>query len=707
MSGDRTRFDPQSGLTGSKPKTNRLSRSFRQTQPTQTAAEVDPPHGHKPDFKTPTRIPSRSRVSGGFSGESPQNESDIQQDIIWDATSPSPHRLGKRGKKHHAGVVDISEIVSRIAPEHGRPEVVEPTLQQWIGDSAAIPCTPDIQLPKPKKKSPRSNGVDDLLKLAKQFDFTMFRQDEMEVEDMHQQSLELLSEDILDFENGDLNASFSPAANCEPAVDAGADVHHIQPVEDDLDLLFDGSTQHVSGSFSQVSAQPSQAIPTTAAAKVASGKNSALTHSSTLAVPKTTSANCNFDDDWDNDDLLDDSLLIEMTQNPQNFTTPTHCSTQKSPSEVKYHRDSHTGMSQTAAFKVEKENVKQRTTFKLDSRPHFSVGTMQTDTNSRVGFGVNAAENDTQQSRFSVETVAQCSWKAQHLNTVKAEPHKQPVSKNTAVNNVSVLKMTQTFPSKPVANALNNMLATKTAQTFTGNRSETASNTCTVRTTQNFTNKLTPNVISKPNNRAAQNFTHKPFSASDSMNAAGVVPSHTDFLDDDLDSLFSSEPVWDDSADDDLLCELCEDLENQIQNADNIPTKQTPAVCQRPAKTWDNWSQQPANQQQRFPLKQTPGQPAGGPLAPPPHTSNTAAGVHMARAKDPFRNSSNGLSGGSGIQSAAKDQFTFKKPNHPVSTGSNKVAGKCSAAEIELKKQQAMERRRQRLQATHNVQAPT
>uniref|UniRef100_A0A672ZBV4 ETAA1 activator of ATR kinase n=1 Tax=Sphaeramia orbicularis TaxID=375764 RepID=A0A672ZBV4_9TELE len=577
-----------------------------------------------PDFKTPTRIPSRSRVSGGFSGESPQNESDIQQDIIWDATSPSPHRLGKRQR-----VVDISEIVSRIAPEHGRPEVVEPTLQQWIGDSAAIPCTPDIQLPKPKKKSPRSNGVDDLLKLAKQFDFTMFRQDEMEVEDMHQQSLELLSEDILDFENGDLNASFSPAANCEPAVDAGADVHHIQPVEDDLDLLFDGSTQHVSGSFSQVSAQPSQAIPTTAAAKVASGKNSALTHSSTLAVPKTTSANCNFDDDWDNDDLLDDSLLIEMTQNPQNFTTPTHCSTQKSPSEVKYHRDSHTGMSQTAAFKVEKENVKQRTTFKLDSRPHFSVGTMQTDTNSRVGF-------------------------------VKAEPHKQPVSKNTAVNNVSVLKMTQTFPSKPVANALNNMLATKTAQTFTGNRSETASNTCTVRTTQNFTNKLTPNVISKPNNRAAQNFTHKPFSASDSMNAAGVVPSHTDFLDDDLDSLFSSEPVWDDSADDDLLCELCEDLENQIQNADNIPTKQTPAVCQRPAKTWDNWSQQPANQQQRFPLKQTPGQPAGGPLAPPPHTSNTAA-----------------------------------------------VAGKCSAAEIELKKQQAMERRRQRLQATHNVQAPT
>lgn len=79
--------------------------------------------------------------------------------------------------------MDISEIVNRIAPkvrdgllrthtrtavclysrfsfcfvplQHGRPEVAEPTLQRWIGDSAAIPCTPDVQAPKPKKKSPR------------------------------------------------------------------------------------------------------------------------------------------------------------------------------------------------------------------------------------------------------------------------------------------------------------------------------------------------------------------------------------------------------------------------------------------------------------------------------------------------------------------------------------------------------------------------
>lgn len=58
-------------------------------------------------------------------------------------------------------------------------------------------------------------------------------------------------------------------------------------------------------------------------------------------------------------------------------------------------------------------------------------------------------------------------------------------------------------------------------------------------------------------------------------------------------------------------------------------------------------------------------------------------------------------------QHATKNQFTFKRPNNPVYTATNKAAVKCSAAEIELKKQQAMERRRQRLQADQNLGAPT
>lgn len=42
-----------------------------------------------------------------------------------------------------------------LSRQHGRPRVTEPTLQQWIGDSAAIPCTPEVQAPRAKKKSPR------------------------------------------------------------------------------------------------------------------------------------------------------------------------------------------------------------------------------------------------------------------------------------------------------------------------------------------------------------------------------------------------------------------------------------------------------------------------------------------------------------------------------------------------------------------------
>ncbi|KAL3066394.1 hypothetical protein OYC64_016364 [Pagothenia borchgrevinki] len=370
--------------SGQPVKTNRLRRSFRQTQNTQTAGEEDSPIRPKSEFKTPTRIP-RSRT-GVFSAESPHNDSDFQQDIIWDPTSPSPNRFGKKAaKKQPVRVVNISDIVNRIAPKHGRPKVAEPTLQQWIGDT--IPCTPDVQVPKHKRKSPRLNTVDDLLKLAKQFDFNMFRQEEDEEEelkDLHQQSLELLSDDILD------QNDFSPSlpGNQPPAVSPGPDVqlHPMdQHMEDDLDFLFDGPTQHLSGNLSLVlSAQPSQAKP---AAKEASGKTSASSHTPTPVVP-TSNTKDDFDDDWENDDLLNDSLVLEMTQNPHKFISPKHASTQKQPSQVTFPRESQRNVVQSAVSKVEKDNVRQRASFKLEPNPNFPVKPIQTDTwaNSNVDY---------------------------------------------------------------------------------------------------------------------------------------------------------------------------------------------------------------------------------------------------------------------------------------------------------------------------------
>ncbi|KAE8300643.1 hypothetical protein D5F01_LYC00789 [Larimichthys crocea] len=699
----RGRFDPASGLTGASQqqtaKPNRLSRRYRQTQ--QTQADISSASSQQADFKTPTRIPKPKASGGSFSGESPHNDSDFQQDIIWDATSPSPNRLGKRGKKQRAGIVDISEIVSRIAPKHGRPEVSEPTLQQWIGDSATIPCTPDVQAPKHKKKSPRPNGVDDLLKLAKQFDFNMFHQDDEEEEEeeekaeevLHQQSQELLSEDILDLENG--NFLPSVPGNCQPAVKAAVrtdvQIQQDQHMEDDLDFLFDGPTQHVSGDLSQVSsAQPTQVKPASGtSSKEAFGKPPSSSHGPTSSVSttntKVTLVNTEFDDDWENDDLLNDSLVLEMTQNPQNFGTPKHSSTQKLSSEIKYQSPVNVPVSGSvglsAASKMEKDNVRQRTTFKLESNPIFSFKSIQTDTrtNSKMNFSSETAHKDTQQSRFSsgngvlVKGGSQRTW--QTSNSVKSDPQKPPFHQSSS----SSAKYNTT------ASAASNTSATKTAQSFSAHHE---------------------------------------------------APAGSDLLDEDLESFFSSDLVWDDPADDDLLCEMCEDMENQIQSSENVSTKPTLPVGhtsnQRAAippasRSWDNKTQ-PANRQP-FPPKQTPaavpcasGRPAVGSLARG-FVSNITAGGQMNAVTDSFRftqpknisgstNSSTCAQVSSRFQAAPqgntrKDQFTFKKPNSPVSMVTNKAVAKCSASEIELKKQQAMERRRQRLQAAQNPRAPT
>ncbi|XP_035516019.1 ewing's tumor-associated antigen 1 [Morone saxatilis] len=624
------RFDPPPGPTAAC-RHNRLSRSFRQTQ--QTAAEVSSPQSQQPEFKTPTRVP-RSRAGPGFSAESPHNDSDFQQDIIWDATSPSPNRLGKRGKKQRAGVVDISEIVNRIAPKHGRPKVAEPTLQQWIGDSAAIPCTPDVQVPKPKKKSPRPNGVDDLLKLAKQFDFNMFHQDEEEVEDVHQQSLELLSDDILD-------SDFSPSlpGNRQPAVNTAADTDPDQHMEDDLEFLFDGPTQHVSGDLSQVSsAQPSP--------REASGKPSSRGSTSGVSTTNTkgAAANDEFEDDWENDDLLNDSLVLEMTQNPQNFTAPSHCSTQKPAGETKHQRESPAdvpvsgGVGQSAASKVEKDNVRQRTSFKLESNSDFSAKKIQTDTrtNLKVDYSSETALKDTHQSRFSSGTGASVSagsqrtWQTSHTAAPGSQKpfHQKTSAGSSNPSNTAATKPLQSFPQRP-----------------------------------------------------AVLLTHC------------QPPAVSDLLDEDLDSFFSSDPVWDDPADDDLLCELCEDLENQIQSAENVKTtnqtlpvgQNQRAALQPASRTWDNRNQS-ANQQP-VPQKQTP---TALPCAPAAgftsNSRNTVTGsfrfTQARNASEPMISSAwvqgSGRVQGSGPGSGPvqgntrKDQFTFKKPNNPVSTAASK-----------------------------------
>lgn len=77
---------------------------------------------------------------------------------------------------------------------------------------------------------------------------------------------------------------------------------------DELDFLFDGPTQQLSaGALSQPLTEPAEPAP-----------------------PSGPVMSIAFEDDWDDDDFLNDSLVIEMTQNPlqQSFTAPKFCSTQ-------------------------------------------------------------------------------------------------------------------------------------------------------------------------------------------------------------------------------------------------------------------------------------------------------------------------------------------------------------------------------------------
>uniref|UniRef100_A0A674C3K3 ETAA1 activator of ATR kinase a n=1 Tax=Salmo trutta TaxID=8032 RepID=A0A674C3K3_SALTR len=529
---------------GGKPKTNRLRRSPKQTQATPSL--------------TPTRV-TRSRYNNVFNkGESPMNESELQQDIVWDATSPSPLRTGKKYSAN-VGIVDISEIVNRIAPKVGNT-LAKSSLLQWIGDSA-IPCTPEMQQPRAKKKSPRPNGVDDLLKLAKQFDFNMLRQDEERVNDMHKQSLELLS-----------------------------DSENILDLDDDMDFLFDGPTQHISGNLSQNSLPLSLEVKT---------------------APTVSSANNNFDDDWENDDMLDDSLVFEMTQNPELFAAPNHCSTQRRLNETKHENINPSAISKNAlqgsrdikpaVSKGQNETVKNRKTFTLEANPNVQAKSILSEALPKAG---NVPD------------------------TVKPAPHR-----NVQQNQPSL------FPI---------------------NKAPTSISTSSSTTTSN------------------------------SYSTHGVIPE------DDLDSLFASDSIWDDK-DDDLLCQACDNLESQVQTMEDpvftrsqsLPSNQTERHTFVPVSA-------PLNSKGPYQSTRVKSTCVAGSTA---NQQGTGSGARLSSFPSPVN------------VTETPTRFTFKRPSgctsNPVIPVTNKAAGKCSVVEIELKKQQAMEKRRQRMQTAHNLRAPT
>ncbi|XP_036796570.1 ewing's tumor-associated antigen 1 isoform X1 [Oncorhynchus mykiss] len=731
----RTCDTPASGMTagsdeskqgGGKPKTNRLRRSLKQTQATPSLI-VSPKTCQ--DFKKPTRV-TRSRYNNVFNkGESPMNESELQQDIVWDATSPSPLRTGnfsKRGKKYSAnvGIVDISDIVNRIAPKHGRPVVPESSLLQWIGDSA-IPCTPEMQQPRAKKKSPRTNGVDDLLKLAKQFDFNMFRQDEERVNDMHKQSLALWrtdSEDIL-VSDGNENQPPPLLSNGTPESTQSAlktnsmrnSKDQIPPdheMEDDMDFLFDGPTQHISLNLSQNSLPRSLEVKTapTMSSKVIPGKYPYSIHGHTSTVSsshpvKRCSANNNFDDDWENDGLLEDPLVFEMTQNPDLFAAPNHCSNQKGSNETKHENNNPSAIPKNAlqgsrdikpaVSKGQNETVKNRKTFTLEANPNVQSKSILSEALPKVG------------------NVPDTVKPAPRRNVRQNQPNLFPINKAPSMESSYQL-------SQQTQRLSNGIKAWPQVPLFQSTSISTSS--CT----SNFTNSYSMWPLQVENSSY-----HKPTENSN-MKGTGVIKapaSHSVIPEDDLDSLFASDAIWDDK-DDDLLCQACDHLESQVQSMEDpvitrsqfLPSNQTESQKFVPVSAPLNSSRYNVNQttettQSKYPNNSVYLQSAPWNGSTHSLNNNKVPVTVVSGSERPSYITSAGNAGTNSTyrpQNIRKSYESTRVKNTCVAgstanqqgTGSE-AAGKCSVVEIELKKQQAMERRRQRMQTAHNLRAPT
>ncbi|KAG7492813.1 hypothetical protein MATL_G00019070 [Megalops atlanticus] len=560
-----------SKLSQTKSKTNRLSRSLRQTQ--QSPSSDSSCHFRK-DLKTPTRH-TRVRLSALNNEDSPSNDSESQLDIIWDPASPTPVWNGKGEKKSSANarVVDISEIVNRIAPKNDRPAVPECSLLQWIGDSA-LPCTPEVRQPRTRKKSLRQHNVDDLMKLAKQFDFNMFQQQKEHVHEAHNESTNGGMADIkemsghgndLPLSQNELHSTSTGASLRKTKSGKQESTDHKSvdcEMVDDFDALFDGPTQHISGRLSQTPSSHSQ--EGTSAARTMSSKSACVGYGPCLVnsdpptvssahshkpdgLSKGTAVNCALDDDWDNDDLLNDSIVFEMTQNPDLFAAPKMSSTQigqsqKSSDFIKKTSSSVITVNAAAGqdeqvssskgingvFQGKNSKSKNRSTFKLDANPNFHIK----ETHS--GEEPNRCHS------------SESGKPAQHGGLKGRQPSVcQPDRAVVEVSGYQNPQKTQPVPSSK--------RESRVQQPVSHQSSSTLSTSCTTRPVPASVSHSTKSTESRCEKE-------KQTSAAAARSNEAVVSEE------DLDSIFASDSLWDDGDDDDLLCQVCDDVEKFSQS---------------------------------------------------------------------------------------------------------------------------------------------
>ncbi|NXA87420.1 ETAA1 protein, partial [Melanocharis versteri] len=342
--------------------------------------------------KTPKRSLSRKSRIPTFS--SPINDTDTQQEIFWDSHSPVAHKLGNGKTKQSTSrcAVEISEIVNRIAPQDEKAACNEGSLlDTWIGEDA-IPCTPVVLKGRARTKLSCTrdlkikNPEEELMKLAKEFDKNLVELDAVQEQDkLGHNFIQTTSEpssnskDEINMKNQtsllgegsetDIAVSLKPvgqstgipvAEPCQSSSQKSVDLE----AEVALHALFDCSTQKCSGQLSQGLSDislnnsfhkikrileeenlPEEVEDTQHGNSEAYQKDTLFAGGSvdqTVPKPDTDTltkknppslktqlvasaklpgvVNDDFDD-WDTDLLADDSFVMQITQNPELIST--------------------------------------------------------------------------------------------------------------------------------------------------------------------------------------------------------------------------------------------------------------------------------------------------------------------------------------------------------------------------------------------------
>ncbi|NWV47045.1 ETAA1 protein, partial [Daphoenositta chrysoptera] len=546
--------------------------------------------------KTPKRSLSRKSRIPTFS--SPINDTDTQQEIFWDSHSPVTHRLGSGKPKQSTSrcAVEISEIVNRIAPQDEKATCNEGSLLgTWIGEDA-IPCTPVVVKGRARTKFSCTrdlkikNPEEELMKLAKEFDKNLVELDAVqEQEKLGHNFIQTTSEpssnskDEINVKNQESLLDEPDAAVSLKPVGQSTGIPVTEPCQSSqksvdleaevaLHALFDCSTQKCSGQLSQGLSDTSlnnslHKIRSTLEEENLPGKpedtqrgNSEACQKDPLfavgsmdqTVPKPGTdtltkknppylktqlmastklagvVNDDFDD-WDTDLLADDSFVMQITQNPELIST-------EEPPQIPANPFVH-DFSDASRTKERSKNSKTETKAlhgKCDIKPNKINSVGKSAQNSDLNYIPVSKQSEVKNGSESTKPKSD----ALPLFPSRSNPHRQPAGKP-------------------------------------GNNTHTIS--CQ---SSSVSTNMKPNDLTKVVNQA--NTGH-----SNQVEILKKCPLSFDdwnepkFSDEILGMFCGSDGLWDANCEDDeLLYQVCDDIEKQTQSQDVKQGNEKPKAMQ-------------------------------------------------------------------------------------------------------------------------------